>query len=151
MGKRWTTGSNLPLLRNSSASLPLYYTSWSASTRSYDAAHILISTASQLGVLLPKLHGVHSSLWHQRTLRDGAVNIPPFSTLPCRKSLRTIQPFPNFHWKPKLSQIFIGKWGSPGPALQGTGFFESEKTGELRDKALSSTAGSHIWAAFLVD
>ena len=78
-------------------------------------------------------------------------NIPPFSILLYLKSLRSIQPFPNSHWKPKLSQVFIGKWGSLGPALLGTGFFESGKTGEVRDKSLSSTAGSHIWAAFVVD
>lgn len=75
-------------------------------------------------------------------------NIPPFSILPYLKSLRTIQLFPNSHWKPKLSQIFVGKWGSLGPALLGTGFFESGKTGEVRGKSLSSTAGSHAWAAF---
>ena len=39
MRKRWTTGSKLPLPQNSSASLPLYYASWSVSTGSYDAAH----------------------------------------------------------------------------------------------------------------
>ena len=77
-------------------------------------------------------------------------NIPPFSILSYLKSLRTIQPFPNSHWKPKLSQIFIGKWGSLGPALLGAGFFESGKTGEVRGKSLSYSRKPCL-GSFLVD
>lgn len=71
-------------------------------------------------------------------------NIPPFSIQPENYAAFPKRP----HWKCKLSQIFIGKWGPLGPTLLGASFFESGKTGEVRGKSLSSTAGSHAWAAF---
>ena len=38
----------------------------------------------------------------------------------------------------------VGKWGSLGPALLRTDFFESGKVAKIRAKSLSLTAGSHV-------
>lgn len=121
----------------------------------YDAAHFLINTASLLSVLLPKLpqfHGVRlfgiNKYWGMElgTLEQRAVTSLLFLyCLLYLESLRTM--FPKLPVETQLPQIFIGKWGSLGPALLGAGFFDWGKTGEVSGKSLSR-AGSHVGAAF---